>query len=148
MSSSISWAMNHSLKQTGAWMLDFAGTSGRTKRGSKRSRPCRTVRWFSLPNRFLPPSCCWTKATSLPIAIRKKAGWRLIALLAGESDPSVIADFIQTELEQSMPHLNLKQRRVQDRFLHGEVLNVHQSLCGTSIIATSMRERWPPQRVH
>ncbi len=49
-------------------------------------------------------------------------GWLAIdCFTCGESDPSVIADFIQTELEQSMPHLNLKQRRVQDRFLHGEV---------------------------
>jgi S-adenosylmethionine decarboxylase len=49
-------------------------------------------------------------------------GWLAIdCFTCGESDPSVIADFIQTELEQSMPQLNLKQRRVQDRFLHGEV---------------------------
>ena len=49
-------------------------------------------------------------------------GWLAIdCFTCGESDPSVIADFIQTELEQSMPHLDLKQRRVQDRFLHGEV---------------------------
>jgi S-adenosylmethionine decarboxylase len=49
-------------------------------------------------------------------------GWLAVdCFTCGESDPSVIADFIQTELEQSMPQLNLKQRRVQDRFLHGEV---------------------------
>ena len=49
-------------------------------------------------------------------------GWLAIdCFTCGESDPSVIADFIQTELEQSMPQLTLKQRRVQNRFLHGEV---------------------------
>ena len=49
-------------------------------------------------------------------------GWLAIdCFTCGESDPCAIADFIQTELEQSMPQLSLKQRRVQDRFLHGEV---------------------------
>jgi len=49
-------------------------------------------------------------------------GWLAIdCFTCGESDPSVIADFIQTELKQFMPNLDLKQRRVEDRFLHGEV---------------------------
>lgn len=48
-------------------------------------------------------------------------GWLAIdCFTCGGSDPALIADFIQGELERTMPQLNLKQRRVHDRFLHRE----------------------------
>ena len=49
-------------------------------------------------------------------------GWLAIdCFTCGGSDPSIIADFIQRELEAKMPNLSLKQRVTKDRFLHGEV---------------------------
>ena len=48
-------------------------------------------------------------------------GWLAVdCFTCGGSDPSVIADFIQAQLEASMPNLNLERRSVQDRFLHEE----------------------------
>lgn len=49
-------------------------------------------------------------------------GWLAIdCFTCGGSDPAVIADYIQAELEELMPHLVLHKRRFEDRFLHEEV---------------------------
>lgn len=46
-------------------------------------------------------------------------GWLAIdCFTCGDSDPAVIADFIQHHLEATMPHLTLNRRTVQDRFFH------------------------------
>lgn len=46
-------------------------------------------------------------------------GWLAIdCFTCGNSDPAVIADFIQSHLEATMPHLTLKRRSVQNRFFH------------------------------
>lgn len=48
-------------------------------------------------------------------------GWLAVdCFTCGGSDPAVIADYIEAELNSTMPHLKRKRRTVQNRFLHGE----------------------------
>ena len=46
-------------------------------------------------------------------------GWLAVdCFTCGGTDPAVIADYIQNELNGTMPNLPLERRSVQDRFLH------------------------------
>ena len=68
----------------GAWMLDLLERA--VERSEARNVHAHVAQFDgSVSPIGLLPSCCWTKATSLPIAIPKKAGWQLIALLAGKA---------------------------------------------------------------
>lgn len=49
-------------------------------------------------------------------------GWLAVdCFTCGGTDPAVIADYIQNELNGTMPNLTLERRSVHDRFLHKEV---------------------------
>lgn len=46
-------------------------------------------------------------------------GWLAVdCFTCGGTDPAVIADYIQNELNGTMPNLTLERRSVHDRFLH------------------------------
>jgi len=48
-------------------------------------------------------------------------GWLAVdCFTCGGTDPAVIADYIQNELNGTMPNLTLERRSVHDRFLHKE----------------------------
>ena len=48
-------------------------------------------------------------------------GWLAVdCFTCGGTDPAVIADYIQNELNGTVPNLTLERRSVHDRFLHKE----------------------------